>query len=491
MTSKPVRFAAEPTRAARLTAELDVLRPRTRDELGRFVQRALGLRVPAVALEPGSSPPLDYLSWTFFEHERDAVVWASRGGGKTLLGAVATLLDLLFKPGIQVRILGGSLEQSSRMFEHLRQLCDRPGLRGLLAGQPTRRRVELINGSRAAVLAQSQRSIRGVRVHKLRCDEVEEFDPEVWEAAQLVTRSGWCGSTYVRGRVEAMSTMHRPGGLMSRLISRRTGAKVFRWNYLDVIERCPPGRDCRSCPLHSECRGRAREAAGFLAIDDLVQQWHRTSRDTWAAEMRCRRPRRGDRVYPGFDPRTHVRPAGSDKSGALVGGMDFGLRSPLVMLWARLDCLSGEQVVHVVEEYIEPGRTMAQHLTAIDVRTREAGLPRPAWLGVDPAGRQGNSHSGLSDIDLLRAEGYRVRSRPSRLAEGIELLRCRFDRGTLLVDPRCTRLIEALEQYHFDPRRPQREQPVKDGPDHLCDALRYLVINLESGASPVRVARYA
>ena len=43
--------------------------------------------------------------------------------------------------------------------------------------------------SPAGVLAQSQRSVRGLRVQKLRCDEVELFDPAVWEAAQLTTRS--------------------------------------------------------------------------------------------------------------------------------------------------------------------------------------------------------------------------------------------------------------------------------------------------------------
>ena len=35
------------------------------------------------------------------------------------------------------------------------------------------------------MLAQSQRAVRGLRVQKLRCDEVEMFNPSIWEAAQL------------------------------------------------------------------------------------------------------------------------------------------------------------------------------------------------------------------------------------------------------------------------------------------------------------------
>ena len=59
-----------------------------------------------------------------------------------------------------------------------------------------------------------------------------------------------------------------------------------------------------------------------------------------------------------------------------------------------------------------------------------------------------------------------------------------------MVHPRCRQLIAALSAYHFDPQRPEVQAPVKDGPDHLCDALRYLVVNLERGPSPVTVTEY-
>lgn len=481
---------------ARRVAALGRVRPRDRDELHRFVKVVLGLDVPRAAVVPGNAAPFAYLEHAFFERTEagtgDAVVWACRGGGKTMLGAVATLLDLLFKPGVQVRILGGSLEQSSKMYEHLVALCERPVVRSLLAGEPTQRGVRMIHGGRAAILAQSQRSVRGVRVHKLRCDEVEEFDPAVWAAAQLVTRSGWCGDTFVRGSVETLSTMHRPFGLMARLTdpAQRPArqVRVLRWNYVDVIERCPPARDCAACVLHPDCQGRAKRANGFVRVDDLVDQWHRTSNDTWAAEMACERPRRSESVYPNFDLAAHVRealPAAvAAQDAALVGGMDFGLRSPLVMLWAQV---AGEHV-HVVDEYIEQGRTLEEHLRHIAERA-VAGGP-VAWIGVDPAGRQRNSHSGVSDIDVLRERGYRVRAVPSRVRDGIERLRRRLDKRTLSIHPRCVRLIEAMQRYHFDAQHPERDEPVKDGPDHACDALRYLVINLERGSGAVKVAQY-
>lgn len=501
MTSRIAPPAVQTDRlVARRVAALERLRPHTPAQLHRFVHHVLDLNVPRYALTPDHASPFDYLTHAFFEPPersavaiQDSVVWACRGGGKTLMGAVATLLDLLFKPGIQVRILGGSLEQSSKMYEHLLALCDRPTIRNLVDGKPTQRNIRLINTSHAAILAQSQRSVRGVRVQKLRCDEVEEFDRNVWAAAQLVTRSARCGQTFVHGRVEALSTMHRPFGLMTQLTDqsqeRSSHLRILRWNYLDVIERCPPERDCNQCVLEPDCNGRAKNASGFMRVDDLVAQWHRTSRDGWAAEMACARPRRSDSVYPNFDAALHVcepPPEILTGDGALlVGGMDFGLRSPLVMLWG---VARGEHL-HITQEYIESGRTLEDHLRWL---SEHGPADRPlAWIAVDPAGKQRNSHTGVSDIDLLRERGYRVRHLTSRIRDGIERIRRRLDKQTLTISPRCVRLIEAMQQYHFDINHPERDEPVKDGPDHACDALRYLVVNLERGSSKPTVTRWA
>jgi hypothetical protein len=55
---------------------------------------------------------------------------------------------------------------------------------------------------------------------------------------------------------------------------------------------------------------------------------------------------------------------------------------------------------------------------------------------------------------------------------------------------RCRVLIESLLNYHYDEERPLNVEPVKDGPDHAVDALRYLVSNLDDSGKP-RVGMYA
>lgn len=499
----------------RAMRRLMALQPRNESQLLRFVERSMGLRMVTAVTDPLSSSPMDYLAHAFFEAHRkhlqaqgpcgkqrgDAVVWACRGGGKTMLGAVATLLDLIFKPGVRIRILGGSFEQSQKMYEHLTSLLERPMFAALLASPATQRRVELINGSQVELLAQSQRSVRGTRVHILRCDEVEEFDDDVWQAAQLVTRSGWCGDVFVEGRIEALSTMHRPFGLMHRLIEQ-SHASVFRWQAMDVVERCEPSRDCAGCELWEGCGGSAKQASGFISVDDLIQQYRRTSHRTWQSEMLCQRPSVSASVYPNFDPAKprYVAPCPpqwrSDSGVTVIGGIDFGMRSPMAMIFALTKEVDARKHVWVVDAYAAEDRIIDAHVAALHQRqpdlmkilcngepsNRDPSGPGPqrGFVGVDPAGASRNSHTGLSDIDQLRRHGMRIRAQRSSIAEGVELVRRHLDRGTLTLDPACADLIRAMQQYHFDPKRPDDPNPVKDGPDHLCDALRYMLVNLET-----------
>jgi hypothetical protein len=484
--------------------------PRNRGQLRGWIYAALDIEVPDKPRCGDHQVPMDYLEHAFFERPGDALVWANRGGGKTFYGAVATLLDMLFKPGIEIRILGGSLDQSQRMYRYLRQMLDRPGLRERVDGRMTQRAIRLTNGSSVELLAQSQTSVRGQRVQKLRCDEVELFDRDVWDAVQFVTRSRQCGEFAVRGTVEAFSTMHRPFGLMNELVSRvgeqthlptdrsqstSHPGRLFKWCALDVMQRCD-GRSCQTgCPLDEACGGAARSGGGFLAVDDVIAQRRRSSSATFAAEMLCQRPSRRDAVFESFDPARHVSAVEPDHQLTWIGGMDFGLRSPLVMLWAQLRPVGDSLRVELIDEHVRSQLTVDQHL----VHLADRPWPKPAWLGVDPAGHQRNDQTGLSTIALLRRHGYRVRSARSNIADGLELIRRRLEpigsstgpaTPSLIIHPRCTHLIEAMTCYHFHTERAQTEQPVKDGYDHPVDALRYMLVNLHGPTGRVAQRLY-
>lgn len=489
MATTTARWRPGRADAVRILRAVERRRPRDDDALHALVARELGLLVPRRALIGGHDAPFDYLRQAFFGPDDparpDLVVWANRGGGKTMLAAVATLLDLVFKPAMRICLLGGSFDQSSRMYAHLRRLFGRPAVSAMLAGEPTQKRLTLINGSCVRLLHQSQRSVRGIHVHRLRCDEVELFDPEVWEAAQFVTHSGTCGRFPVRGGIDAISTMHRSGGLMSKLV-RRQDATVLRWSALDVAQRCDERlHDCAACPLWDDCRGRARHAEGFLPIADLLATWRRTDDDTWAAEMMCRRPGVRDRVYPSFDPARHVvATAGPWRGRTLIAGLDLGLRNPLAYVLATVGEAqrADEAVVEVIAEYTEAGRTLDDHIDTIASR----GWPSPAWVSVDPAADARVLQTGSSDLAHLRQRGWRVRAVRAAVDRGLQVVRRRLDRGTLRLSASCPKLAEAMMNYHYPARRQGDEKPVKDGPDHLCDALRYMLVALEHGGGAVQ-----
>ncbi|MCX5636788.1 MAG: hypothetical protein NTX52_03715 [Planctomycetota bacterium] len=79
--------------------------------------------------------------------------------------------------------------------------------------------------------------------------------------------------------------------------------------------------------------------------------------------------------------------------------------------------------------------------------------------------------------------GIATRFRRSSILDGIELIRRAIRAGdsqsTLVISPRCRRLIEALQCYHYpDYGTASGELPLKDGLyDHPIDALRYFFVN--------------
>jgi len=491
----------EPANAAELLETLRQTRPQTKESLRNYIQTFLGLDVPDRSICPDHRSPMDYL-WHSFAGDApapakgphptptsaDAIVWANRAGGKTQLAAAATLLDAVFKPHCQIRILGGSGEQSRRMYEYLTAFF-RPGFESLLAGPVLKGKCRLVNGAAVEVLTQSATSVRGTHVQKLRCDEVELFDEDVFAAAKFTTQS----TNEIVAAMELISTMHRPYGLMQKEVAAAAsaGVPVFKWCLWETIEKCT-GRNCSQCPLWADCQGRAKAACGYLKIDDCITQMRRSSRASWESEMLCIRPARDNVVFGEFDPALHVRSLDYDPNLPLYRTLDFGFVNPFACLWIQVD---REGTVRVIDEYLRRRATIDIHAREIKTRT-----PCPeeqvAATFCDPAGDGHNDVTGTSAVRELRSLGIVTKYRRSAILEGIELVRRAIRSGdgksTLVISPNCPRLIEALQCYHYPDANQAAgsEQPFKDGVyDHPIDALRYFFINRQHGA-PTTSRRY-
>lgn len=467
--------------AAEIYSGLRRTAPVTGRDIKNYVKVYLGVDIPGKRICKGHNSPMEYL-WHCYSSDfsacrptnGDAIVWANRGGGKTELAAIATLLDCVFKPGCQVRILSGSGEQAGRMYEYLTGfLWD--GFEEFLAGPIRKSKCRFINGSAVEVLTQSQRSVRGQHIQKLRCDEVELFDEEVFAAAKLTTQS----TGGVLAAMEMISTMHRPYGLMQKIVSSagQFATPVFKWCLWEVVEKCA-GRSCSQCPLWVDCEGKAKESEGYLKIDDCITAMRRASRAGWESEMLCKRPSRENVVFDEFEPAEHIRQVDYDPNLPLYRALDFGFVNPFVCLWIQVDA---NGIVRVIDEYVRSRATIDVHAEEIKGRT-PAGEGSVAATFCDPAGESRNDVTGTSVVRELRALGIATRFRRSGILEGVELVRQSLKAGDgkrrLLISPRCQRLVEAMECYRYPEGGRAGELPLKDGLyDHPIDALRYFFVN--------------
>jgi phage terminase large subunit len=217
-----------------------------------------------------------------------------------------------------------------------------------------------------------------------------------------------------------------------------------------------------------------------LKIDDCITVMHRASRAGWEAEMLCKKPSLENMVFDEFDPAIHVKSIDYDADLPLYRALDFGFVNPFVCLWIQVD---SDGVVRVIDEYIRSRATIDVHAEEIKSRT-PVSEGQVAATFCDPAGKNANDVTGTSVVRELRTMGIVTQYRRSGILEGIELVRRAIRNGegksSLLISPRCQRLIEAMRCYHYPERSTGSgaELPLKDGlHDHPIDALRYFLIN--------------
>ena len=177
---------------------LRTVRPTSPAWLWEYIRRFYGVAVPWVRVCEGHNAPFEYIVGSFFDStegwteeekqlykpHKDALVWAARGGGKTICGAIATHLDSIFRPGCETRILAGSADQARKMYQYKTDF-DRISFPDVVDGEPLMSRTAYRNGSAVEILAASTKSVRGTHVQRLKYDELEDFKPNILEAAQL------------------------------------------------------------------------------------------------------------------------------------------------------------------------------------------------------------------------------------------------------------------------------------------------------------------
>lgn len=226
--------------------------PTTDDELWEAVRDYFGIEIPRKRICEHHEAPFTAFADAFFARHTVTVWKASRGfGGKSLLLALLALCEAVFL-GAKCNVLGGSGEQSERVLNYMAGEEMPNAFWGfhnspkhlIIGGEEsevaenakgiTKRMTKLTNGGYLKALMASSRSVRGPHPQRLRLDEVDEMEINIFDSAlgQPMKRFG------IEEQIVASSTHHYSNGTMTEILKRAAekGWKVYEWCYRENLK---------------------------------------------------------------------------------------------------------------------------------------------------------------------------------------------------------------------------------------------------------------
>ena len=208
--------------------------PEDEDELWLFIAVLFGHEIPRSSVCAGHDAPFDAFCDAYFEKTPVGVWKASRGlGGKSTLLGLLVSAEAITK-GAQTTVLGGSSAQSTRV----KEVTDECWLgdyapAGMLSSDPTRFTTRFKNGAWILALMASQKSVRGPHPQKLRLDEVDEMDQDLFDASQGQPMDKVRNGKIVQAQTVVSSTHQYPDRTMTEALKRAAekGWRVRQWCY--------------------------------------------------------------------------------------------------------------------------------------------------------------------------------------------------------------------------------------------------------------------
>lgn len=241
----------------------------------------LGVEIPRKACCADHVAPFDAFAAGYFAAE-PVVVWkGSRGfAGKSLLLATLSMTEQITL-GAGVNLLGGSGEQAERVHDYMSgEDKNTQGMfwdaslapRWMLRTDPTKRLTRLNNGGYVKALMASQASVRGPHPQRLRLDEIDEMEEDIFDAAMGQTMEGGTGIT---PQTVCSSTHQYPDGMMTEVLRR---AEEQDW------------------PVYEWCYRETLEPHGWLKTSEVARKKREVPQKMWEVEYELQEPSAEDRA---------------------------------------------------------------------------------------------------------------------------------------------------------------------------------------------------
>jgi hypothetical protein len=420
--------------------------------------------------------PFDFVADVLLGRTRDFIVWANRAGSKSYLAGLITWIKSSYSANLETVILGGSLEQSEKSYKAMgdfwaaTQLEDR-----YLKHEPQKTKTQWRNGSQAAILAASPKSVRGPHPQLLLMDEIDEMEQEIYDAALSMPQS----KKNIPATIGKLSTNHRFGGIMDAAlqaieeaaeedalagdIEQRGMGRIYKWCIWECLEPCVDYQ-CSTCKLSKWCPGEhMKEADGYYLIDDFLQKLRNVNEFTLEVEWFCNKIGRGDLIYGDFfneDIHCASDLPGFAESREVVISVDFGGSAPFsVGAWQFFPKLGWVRIDEIYKAHTTNAKIIAEAKT------------RPWWRRVkegvcDPSRKD-------SRIEWIEA-GVALRKGNNDLEEGLDATANAMapvsGRPHFFVNRRCKDWRREVKGY-----RHKNDIPIKEN-DHAMDETRYFVM---------------
>lgn len=180
-------------------------------------------------------------------------------------------------------------------------------------------------------------------------------------------------------------------------------------------------------------------------------------------------------VYEEFDEDTHIcHRFEIPKNWTTFRGIDFGYSNPFACLWAAIDF---DGTLYVYNEHYQREMIVRDHAKIIN---QESMGRQFRWTTAD---------WDAEDRATLESEGIKTVAADKRVPVGIEMVKRRLKvQGNgkprlFIMEGTAPNLVSEFYDYMWDPNSPEnkekKEVPLKSN-DHAMDALRYIVIKVDS-----------
>lgn len=455
-----------------------------REKLQSYIKKCTGRKIPSRKVCKEHNAPLEFMQ-EFMYGDKDILVLANRSGGKTASSGMATGL-VAYHDRVSSKILGGSGEQSLRMYEETKWLLEQ-GYEDRLSDDILKTEAPFKGGHKISIMTQSMKSVRGPHVPLVIYDEIDEFEEDVFEAGKSIPKTD--PSSGFKSKLVMQSTRHYAGGLMSREWQMEDDDRArFAWCIWEIIEKCDERYNCTSCALtNAGCPGKKvlEGSDGYFSIRDTIKMYKRLSPDAWHSEWLCDAPRKSGMVYNQFSrhlcgKRHWIR----NLNLPIWRSCDYGIDNQTVVQYWQVDAeRRGWLFFEMRWSGVAPS-VIAKEMVAEE---RKRGFRKFDGTIVDPTAAGFRKELENLGKTLPKAMGLKtiilaVNDRDPGITRVRDLLVPRSDGlPSIMIDTvNAKDTIDEMEGW-----RMRNGVPIKEK-DHGCDALRYFVMTCPAMGGKMR-----